>query len=90
MRQAPFAFVVELADDAWAHVFSPVIELFFELILDQMPFFLDHHYLFQTFGKLPHAIGFQRPDHPDLVHAQADLVGQGLVDAENFQRLADV
>ncbi|MNP10334.1 hypothetical protein D3C76_1024790 [compost metagenome] len=90
MRLAPFAFIVKLADDARAHVFTPVVEFFLQLVLDHVAFFFDHHDFFQALGKLAHAFGFQRPDHTDLVHAQADLLCEGFIDTQDFQRLAHV
>ncbi|MCY1454648.1 hypothetical protein D9M71_717280 [compost metagenome] len=90
VRQAPFTLVVKLADDARAHVLAPVVEFFLELVLDHVAFFFDHHDFFQALGKLAHALSFQRPDHTDLVHAQADLLCQGFVDAQDFQRLTHV
>src|SRR5437763_15260053 len=37
-RQYPVAVLVELADDAWADVLTPIEELLLELILDDGPF----------------------------------------------------
>jgi hypothetical protein len=58
--------------------------------LPTTPFFLDDQDFLETFGELPHALGFQRPGHRHLVDAQADLGGVGLGDAEIVERLADV
>ncbi|MNN92479.1 hypothetical protein D3C81_2107690 [compost metagenome] len=55
-----------------------------------MAFFFHHHNLLQAFGELPNAFSLQRPDHTDLVHAQADLLCEGFIDTQDFQRLAHV
>ncbi|MNH18225.1 hypothetical protein D3C79_779230 [compost metagenome] len=69
MRQAPFTLVVELANDARTYVFTPVVELFLELVLDHVALFFHHHNLLQAFGELAYTFSFQRPDHADLVQA---------------------
>ncbi|MNT41812.1 hypothetical protein D3C72_1781900 [compost metagenome] len=69
MRQAPLALVIELADDARAHVLAPVVEFLLELILDHVALFLDHHDFLQPFSELAYTFSFQRPDHADLVQA---------------------
>jgi hypothetical protein len=90
MRQRPFAFLVELADHARAHVFAPVVKFLLQLVLDQLTLFLDHQDFFQSFGEAPHALGFKRPDHTDLVEANTDFGGQGVVDAQVIEGLAHV
>ena len=90
MRPCPFAFVVELADNGGAHILTPVVEFFLELVLDHVALFFDHHDFFQALGELPHAFGLERPDHSYLVDAQPDLLSERIVDAENLQRLAHV
>jgi len=90
VRLRPFALLVELADDARAHVLAPVVELLLELVFEQLALFLDDEDLLQPFGEMPHAFGFQRPDHADLVEPDADLGGEPVVDAEVVESLAHV
>ena len=88
---APFAAVVELADHARrAHAFLPVVELFLDLVLDELALLLDHQDLFQALGEAPRALRLERPGHRDLVDAQADVARDLLVDAEVGQRLHHV
>jgi len=90
----PFALLVELADHARAHVpalrVPPVVELFLQLVLEQLALFLHHQDLVQPLGEVAHAVGFERPHHADLVQADADLGGQRVVDAEVVEGLAHV
>jgi len=86
----PFPFFVELADHARPNVLAPVVELFLELVFDELAFLLDDEDLFEPFGETAHPFGFERPDHADLVDAQADLRGERLVDAQIVERLAHV
>ena len=90
MRAHPFALLVELADDARAHVVAPVVELLLQLVLDDLPLLLDDEDLLQAFGEVAHALGLERPGHRDLVDADADLGSEPLVDAEVVERLAHV
>ena len=90
MRAHPFALFVELADHARPHVRAPVVELLFELVFDDLPFFLDDQNLLETLGEMTHALRLERPGHRDFEYADADFGGVGLADAEIVQRLADV
>ena len=90
VRAHPFAFFVELADDARTHVVAPVVELLLQLVFDDLPLFLDDEDLVKPFGEMADALGLERPRHRDLVHAHADLRGVGFGDAEIVQRLAHV
>src|SRR5689334_22267178 len=84
---APFAAVVELADDARrAHAFLPVVELFLDLVLDDLALFLHHQDLFQPLGEAPRALRLERPGERDLVEAQTDVASDLLVDAEIGER----
>jgi hypothetical protein len=67
---APLAAVVELADDARrAHAFLPAVELFLDLVLDQLALFLDHQDLFQALGEALRALRLERPGHRHFVDA---------------------
>src|SRR5262245_14967122 len=85
---APFAAVVELADHARrAHAFLPVVELFLDLVLDQLALFLDHQDFFQALREAPRALRLERPGHRDLVDAQTDLSCRFFIDTQIRQRL---
>ncbi len=90
VRQRPFAFLVELADDPRPRRFAPVVELFLELVFEELALLLDDQDLFQPFGECAHAFGLQRPDHAHLVQAQADFRRHRVVDAQVFQGLAHI
>ena len=90
VRLRPFALLVELADDARANILAPVVELFLQLVFDQLPLFLNHQNFFQPVGELAHALRFQRPDHAHLVQADADLGRQRIVDAQFVEGLAHI
>src|SRR5205085_10696217 len=84
---APFAAVVELADDTrYAHAFLPVVELFLDLVLDDLALLLHHQYLFQAFGKAARALRLERPGERDFVHPQPDVARHALIDTEVCER----
>src|SRR5512138_773345 len=84
---APLAAVVELADDARrTHAFLPVVELFLDLVLDDLALFLHHQDLFQSLGKAARALRLERPRERHLVDANADVARHALVDAEIGER----
>jgi hypothetical protein len=59
---APLAAVVELADyPRRAHPFLPVVELFLDLVLDDLAFFLDDEDLLQALGEAARALRLERP-----------------------------
>src|ERR1700694_4446826 len=88
---APFAAVVELADHARrAHAFLPVVELFLDLVLDELALLLDDQNFLQSFGEAPRPQRLERPRHPHLVDAQADIARDTLVDAQIGKRLHDI
>src|SRR6185369_2460874 len=78
---APFAVVVELADDARRALAGfPGVELFLDLVLDDLALLLDDEDFLQSFGEAPRALRLERPGQRDLVDAQADLARDFLVD----------
>src|SRR6516162_10410642 len=81
-RQDPVTVLVEFPDDARPHVFAPIIELLFELVLDDCALFFHDEYLFESLGEVPNALALERPGHRHLVEAHANVGGIGLVDAE--------
>ena len=89
-EQRPFPLLVELADNAGAHVLAPVVELFLELILEELAFLLDHQDLVQPFGEVAHPFRLQGPHHAHLVEADADLGGECFVNAQVVEGLAHV
>ncbi|OPZ02648.1 MAG: hypothetical protein BWZ09_02526 [Alphaproteobacteria bacterium ADurb.BinA305] len=92
--QAPFApverVVVELAQHMRAHVGVPVVELLLDLVLDDLALLLDDEDLPEAGGEFARDVGFQRPDHVDLVQAHAEPAAGVVVEAEVVQRLARV
>jgi hypothetical protein len=65
--------LVELAQHVGAHVGAPVVQLFLELVFDDLALFLHHQDLLQPGGEVARDGGFQRPHHVDLVQADAQL-----------------
>ena len=90
VRQRPFALFGELAHHPRAHVVAPVVQLFLQLVFDDLAFFLHHQNLFQALGELAHAFRLQRPHHAHLEDAQADFGRLRLADAQVVQRLHHV
>ena len=89
-EQRPFPLLVELADNAGAHVLAPVVELFLELVFEELALLLDHQDLVQPFGEVAHPFGLQGPHHAHLVEADADLGGECFVNAQVVEGLAHV
>ena len=93
---APFAAreivraLVELAQHMGAHIGTPVVQLFFQLVFDDLALFFHHQNLAQPGGKFARGLGFQRPHHAHLVQAQADALAGGRVQPQVLQRLAGV
>src|SRR5207237_6153996 len=81
---------IELADDPRADVFTPIIELLLKLVLDYGAFLLDDEDFFETLGKTPDALAFQRPGHRNFVKPKADFGGMRIVNAEIVERLTHV
>ena len=89
-RQDPIAVFIKLADDARPDILAPIVELLLELVLDDRAFLFDDQDLFETLREMANPLAFERPRHPHLVEAKADLGGVRVVDAEIVQRLAHV
>ncbi len=89
-QQRPFTLFVELADDARPDVLAPVVQFLLQLVLEQLPLLLDHQDLLEALGEAAHAVGFERPDHADLVQTDADPRREFVIDAELVERLTDV
>src|SRR3546814_6513898 len=71
--QDPRTRLVELADDARAHVRAPVVELLLELVLDQRALLLDDEDLILPFREPATALALERPAHCPLVARAADV-----------------
>ena len=82
--------VVELADDPGPPRLGPVVELGLDLGLEKWALLLHDQDLLQPLGEPAHPLRLERPGHPDLVEADADLRGAPRVDAEVVQRLAHI
>jgi hypothetical protein len=61
---------------------APVVELFLELVLDDLALFLDDQDLLQAGGELARDGGLQRPHHVDLVQADAQPAAGVVVQAQ--------
>jgi hypothetical protein len=85
-----FAHVVELAQHVGAHVGAPVVQLFLELVFDDLALFLHHQDLLQAGGELARDLRLQRPHHAHLVQADAQLPAGVVVQPQVQQRLARV
>jgi hypothetical protein len=68
----------------------PVVELFLELVFDDLALFFHHQDLLQPLGKVARDGGFQRPHHVDLVQPQPDGAAGVVVQPQVGQRLARV
>ena len=60
---------VKLAQHVGAHIAAPVVQLLFELVLNDLALFFDHQNLLQTFCKVAGDGGLQWPHHVDFVQA---------------------
>ncbi len=87
---APFAGIIELADHARTNVVAPVVQLFLDLVFENLALFLDHDDFVQPLRECMHAFRFERPRHADLVQTDADVFRDGFVDAEIGQCLARI
>ena len=90
VRAHPFALFVKLADHSRTHVGPPVVELLLQLVLDDLPLFLDYQDFFQAFGEVADTLGLERPRHGHLEQTNADLCRVGLGDAQIVERLTYV
>jgi hypothetical protein len=75
VRAHPFALLVELADDARAHVVAPVVELLLDLVLDDLPLLLDDEDFGKAFREAAHALGSSGHGIATLNTRNADLRG---------------
>src|SRR5262245_13361054 len=90
VRERPFALLVELADHPRPDVLAPVVELLLQLVLEELALLLDDEDLLQSLREAPHALGLERPGHPNLEESDADVCREPVVDAEILERLAHV
>jgi hypothetical protein len=56
-RQERVVLLVELADDARAHIGAPVEQLLLDLVLDDLAALLDDQHLFEPLGEMADALG---------------------------------
>ena len=80
----------ELAHHTRAHIGAPVVQLFFELVFNDLALFFHHQNLLQAGGKFACELRLQRPDHRHLVQADAHAAAGGIVQAQIEQGLARV
>ena len=88
-RDVAFRFV-ELAQHMRAHIGTPVVQLFFQLVFDDLAFLFHHQDLLQPLGKTARDGGFERPHHVDLVHPNSQLAASVVIEPQVHQRLARV
>ena len=81
---------VELAQHMGAHIGAPVVQLFFELVFDDLALFFNHQNFLQARGKFARELGFQGPDHADLVQPHANALASGVIEPQVQQSLAGV
>ena len=67
-----------------------MVQLFFELVFNDLALFFDHQNLLQAGGKFARELRLQRPDHRDFVQADAHAAASGVVQAQIEQGLARV
>ena len=84
------ADLVELAQHVGPHIGAPVVELFLELIFDDLALFFDHQNLAQAGGKFAGGLRLERPDHAHLVQPHPQAPAGGVVQAQVDQGLAGV
>ena len=71
----------ELTHHARAHIGAPVVQLFFELVFNNLALFLDDQNLLQAAGKFARQLRLQRPDYRYLVQAYAHAAASRIVQA---------
>ena len=81
---------VELAQHARAHIGAPVVQLFFELVFNDLALLFHHQYFLQAGGKFPGELCLQGPHHGHLVQADAHTPASGVVQPQVAERLAGV
>lgn len=93
-RHRPFAAgvvaLVELAVHARTHVVAVVVQLFLELVFEDLALLFHHQDFLQPFGEGACAVRLQRPHAADLVQADADAAAGLVIEAQVDQRLAHV
>ena len=82
--------LVELAQDDRPYIGAPVVQLFLELVFNDLAFFFHHQNLLQTGSKFARELRLERPHHADLVQPDADLPASVVVQPQIDQRLARV
>ena len=85
--QNPFAAFVILTDNARAFRIFPVVHVFLHLRFDERTFFFNDNNVFEAAREFADTDRLQRPGHADLVHADTDIFGFLMTDAEIFERL---
>ena len=81
---------VELAQHARAHIGAPVVQLFLELVFNDLALFFHYQDFLQASRKFARELGFERPHHRHLVQANADALAGGVVQPQVQQRLARI
>ena len=94
VRLRPFTavtgHVIELTQHIGSHIRTPVVELFFELVFNDLALFFDHQNFLQSCGELACKLRVQRPHHGDFVQANAQTAASVIVQTQVKQGLACV
>ena len=87
----PLSVVIEFSHYARrALAIAPRVQLFLDLVFDQLALFFDDKNFFQPIGEGACTFRLQRPGHGDLVDAQANFPSGSLIDAQVGERLHDI
>ena len=95
IRHAPLATtmlpgITKLANNVGPHIGTPVVQLFFQLIFNDLALFFNHQNFLQASGKLTRQLRFERPHHAHLVQAYAELLASRIVQPQVHQGLTRV
>ena len=82
--------VFKLAHHGGAHIITPVVQLFFDLVLNDLALFFHHQNLLQAACKVACDRGLQRPHHIHFVHPNANALAGSVIQPQVDQGLAHV
>ena len=82
--------VLKLAHHGGAHIVAPVVQLFLDLVFNDLALFLHHQNFLQPARKFARDGGFERPHHIHLVYTDANTLAGGVIQPQIHQGLARV
>ena len=82
--------LIELTQHARAFGIRPVVELFFQLVFDELALFFNHHDFLQPLRERLRALGLEWPDHAHFVHTDAQAFASLVVQPQIQQSLSGV